>query len=279
MKHNIKLGITITLLTLLFIGVLSFKTILPYQSELIVEAKDLFPEVPEQEPSSIDPVKEFDMKLEEAHIIEDLEIPIVNDENAKIAYLTFDDGPSIKVTPYILDILKEQNIQATFFVIGSLAEKHPDMLLRMQEEGHLISNHTYTHDYKAIYSTPQSLINELRKTDEMLEGILGDQYKSKIIRFPGGSFGEKLKPHRQAVKEAGYFSVDWNVLTGDAEGKNVSVERQLDRIKETLESKKRAVILMHDSSNKETTIEALPEIIQHLNSQGYVFKTLTDYVF
>ncbi len=292
MRRYFRLGLTILILTVLFTGILSLRAVLPYYKETVVEAK----EQPHSEEPATDPVVEVipedelptdseaetdpeKVPTEKPPQEEEPEAPVVIDEVQKVAYLTFDDGPSPGVTPLILDILKEQNIKATFFVIGKLAETHPELLLRIQEEGHLISNHTYTHNYKSIYSNPQSFLAELRKTDGVLEGILGDGYQSKIIRFPGGSFGERLKPFREAVQEAGYFSIDWNVLNGDAEARVVSPQRQLERIKETLQNKKEAVVLMHDSGTKENTAEALPAIIEHLRSQGYIFKTLAHYEF
>lgn len=268
MQHYLKLGFTITLLTILFTGILSFESILPSSTDGIVEAKDLTAEASEEEIP--DPIEE---PLEEPIP------PILIDENTKVAYLTFDDGPSPRVTPAILDILKEYEIQATFFVIGNLAEKNPDLLLRMDAEGHLVSNHTYTHRYRFIYANPQNLLEELRITDEVLTGILGDRYRSNIMRFPGGSFGEKLRPFREAVKEAGYRSIDWNVLNGDAEGKKTTAIDQLNRIKESLQNKKHGVVLMHDSDTKLTTVEALPQIIEYLSSQGYIFRTLEHYPY
>ncbi|SNS10995.1 Peptidoglycan/xylan/chitin deacetylase, PgdA/CDA1 family [Anaerovirgula multivorans] len=264
MQH-LKTSITVILLTIVFTGVLSFEVILPYETVAIVDAEDVVEE-------AIDDLTEEETPTEED--------PIVIDENAKVVYLTFDDGPSPDVTSHILDILKEYNIQATFFVIGNLAEQHPDILLRTWEEGHLVGNHTYTHNFRHIYGNPQNFLDEVERTDEVFSSILGtDYYKSKFIRFPGGSFGKRLQPFRQAVGEAGYISIDWNVVTGDAEGHRVSPQKQLTRLQETLQNKKEAIVLMHDSNTKQTTVEALPEIIDYLISQDYVFKTLKDYEF
>ena len=208
------------------------------------------------------------------------EIPTSPKNNVeKVAYLTFDDGPTPSVTSGILDVLWDHKIKATFFVIGNLVEQYPSIALRAHNEGHLISNHTYSHNYKYIYSTPTAFMEDLIKGEQVLNNLLGDEYNSKIIRFPGGSFGEGKRIFRETVVEKGFDYVDWNVLNGDAEAVYVPVEKQLQRIEETLKGKKQAIILLHDSGSKKTTVEALPLIIEYLQQEGYVFKTLDEYQF
>lgn len=189
----------------------------------------------------------------------------------KVAYLTFDDGPSTTVTPKILDILKKENVQATFFVIGSLAEKNPDLLRREKAEGHSIGNHTYSHNYNYIYSSTNNFINDLKKSDNVLTSIIGD-YDKSLIRFPGGSFNRQS--YKQAVQNAGYRYVDWNCLNGDAEVSLASVDRLVLRFNQTFENQDNLIILMHDAPAKKTTPQALPQIIQILKSKGYTFKGL-----
>ncbi len=199
------------------------------------------------------------------------------DKMEKIAYLTFDDGPTPGVTSGILDILTQQQIKATFFVIGDLVEKYPQLVLRANDEGHLICNHTYTHNYKTIYSSPDAFMADLMQGEVVLKNLLGSSYTSKIMRFPGGSFGEGKSAFRERVLQEGFVYIDWNALNGDAEAKYVSVEKQLSRIKETAKGKKEIVVLMHDSGGKKTTLEALPLIINYLQEEGYIFKTLAEY--
>lgn len=191
--------------------------------------------------------------------------------SSKIAYLTFDDGPSKKVTPVVLDTLKRENIKATFFVVGQAAKDNPELLKRVKEEGHVIGNHTYSHNYKYIYSNINNFLDDLKKNDNMISSIIGD-YNKGLIRFPSGSFGKQA--YIKAAHDAGYHQVDWNSLNGDAEGKKRSAEELIERFKETSRGKKNLTILMHDAIGKETTAEALPKIIQYLKSQGYEFKTL-----
>lgn len=197
-----------------------------------------------------------------------------NRVTSKIAYLTFDDGPSPKVTPQVLDILKKYNVKATFFVIGDLAEQHPELVKRAEEEGHLICNHTYSHNYKYIYASTDNFIKDLRKGDEVLKSILGNKYISNIIRFPGGSYGAKRDSFKKAVKDEGYEYIDWDALSGDAEGSHVPADKLVNRVKSTVSGKHKVVILNHDANAKQTTADALPQMIEYLRAQGYVFKTL-----
>lgn len=204
--------------------------------------------------------------------VKNIETNIKEDE--KIAYLTFDDGPSKNITPQILDVLKEYDVKATFFVIGNLAKEYPEIVKRMNEEGHVIGNHTYSHRYKYIYKNTTNFIGELKTTEKVLKNILGDEFETKIVRLPGGSFGSKRVPFKKAVMNNGYSSYDWNSLNGDAEGHNISKGRLVERLKSTSKGKDELIILMHDMSTKKTTAEALPEIIDYLQQQGYKFEIL-----
>lgn len=193
----------------------------------------------------------------------------------KEVFLTFDDGPTTKVTPRILEILDEYDVKATFFVIGQNAEKNPELIKEEKAKGHAIANHTYSHDYNYIYNNPDNFLKDLEKGNETLATILGG-HSSKLIRFPGGSFGSKRAPYREVVKAAGYTYVDWNALNGDAEALNVPVATLIQNIKETTGSKNHVVVLMHDAATKGTTADALPQIIEYYKSQGYEFKTLEE---
>lgn len=195
-------------------------------------------------------------------------------KDKKIAYLTFDDGPSSKVTPKVLDILDEYNIKATFYVIGYLAEKNPEIIIREYESGHAIGNHTYSHNYKYVYRSVGGLFTELDKNEKVLKNILGKDFEIKTVRLPGGSFGEKRKPFRNALTERGITYIDWNALNGDAEGHNIPKEKLVERFKETSKGKKNLTILMHDAGAKQTTAQALPEIIEYLTNEGYEFRAV-----
>jgi peptidoglycan/xylan/chitin deacetylase (PgdA/CDA1 family) len=198
----------------------------------------------------------------------------------KTAYLTFDDGPSSTVTPQILKILAEYNIKASFFVVGQMAEIYPEIVQNIKSEGHFIGNHTYSHNYSLIYESTDNFWADVKQWETALvESILGEDFESKIIRFPGGSFGESKSIFRDFVLEQGYHYIDWNALNGDAEDHYIPGPRLVQKLKETVYNKEIAVILMHDTDAKATTAEALPEIIDHLQNEGYVFQTIDDFDF
>lgn len=194
-----------------------------------------------------------------------------NDKNIKTAYLTFDDGPSKEITPLILDILQKYNVKATFFVLGGMVQNNGPILSREFNEGHSVGNHTYSHQYNYIYASPERLLGEINKTDDLIKAVFPD-YKEKIFRFPGGSF-DKSQKFKDSVTNAGYKYVDWNCLNGDAEGINIPAEKLFYRFKNTLQHNNPVIILMHDSSTKSTTVQALPQIIEYLKAQGFEFRT------
>ncbi len=142
----------------------------------------------------------------------------------KIAYLTFDDGPSSNVTPQILDILKEQDVKATFFVLGSRVELYPDLVKREYEEGHYIANHGYSHVYESVYASANAPYEEYERTENTIKTALGNtEYSSHLFRFPGGSEGGKYANLKNEAKSilAGHdvAYINWNALTNDAVGK------------------------------------------------------------
>lgn len=193
----------------------------------------------------------------------------------KVAYLTFDDGPSKSVTPLILDLLKQENIKATFFVLGARAKSNPEILKREYLEGHYIANHGYSHIYGDIYSSPEAVLEEYNRTRDVIREILGTDYDGHLFRFPGGSTGGKYKTIKAEAKtllnDNNIAYIDWNSLSSDAAGaktKEAIIQNTID----TVGSKNSVVILMHDAGDKILTYEALPEIISYLKEQGYVFK-------
>ncbi len=110
---------------------------------------------------------------------------IYSSSEEKRAFLTFDDGPSKTVTPLILDLLKQENIKATFFVLGSRVEYNPEIINRIFEEGHYIANHGYSHKYSSIYTSIESVLDEYNKTEQCIKTALkNDDYNSRVFRFP-----------------------------------------------------------------------------------------------
>lgn len=200
----------------------------------------------------------------------------------KRAFLTFDDGPSV-LTPQILDILKQQKVKATFFVLGSNVEGKQDILKRMYQEGHYIANHGYTHTYSLIYKSPESVLDEFNRCNEVVKQAIGEpEYNSHLFRFPGGLIGGKYHEIKhianELLKENDIMNVDWNALTGDAETNDLSVDFELKRLQQTIQNKNSAVILMHDAQAKKVTVESLTQIISYLREQGYEFKNFYDVI-
>ena len=195
----------------------------------------------------------------------------------KQVYLTFDDGPSKDVTPQILDILKEYDVKATFFVLGARVDLYPETLKRAFNEGHYIANHGYSHQYSKIYENKDTVFQEYVECDNSIRNAIGNpDFNSYLFRFPGGSSGgryEKVKAEaREHFKSYGVAYTNWNCLTGDAEGKNTK-EECIQEFMETKEGRNSLVVLMHDSNEKTQTVEALPDIIMQLKNEGYTFKT------
>lgn len=195
----------------------------------------------------------------------------------KVCYLTFDDGPSAN-TLNILDILKKENVPATFFVIHS---SHKDYLKKIADGGHAIGLHTYSHDYAKIYQSDQAYYEDLQKISDEVESVVG--YAPKIMRFPGGASNTISKKYNkgimsritQGVEDRGYVYFDWNCNSGDADKNNVPASSLVESVKKSAGSQRVLNLLMHDSPAKSTTVQALPQIISYLKSQGYRFEKLT----
>lgn len=202
--------------------------------------------------------------------------------DTKRVFLTFDDGPSSN-TNHILDILNERGIKATFFVLGSNVEKKPEVVKRMYDEGHFIANHAYSHVYETIYQSPQAVLDEYNKCNQVVRDAIGEQeYNSHLFRFPGGLVGGKYADIKNQANDLllqnNIVHVDWNALNGDSETTSPTIESEMQRIQETVGDKQSVVILMHDAQAKKVTAEALPSIIDYLQGQGYEFKNFYEII-
>lgn len=193
------------------------------------------------------------------------------DSSEKIIYLTFDDGPSDRVTPKILDVLKEENVKATFFIVGKNAVLRKDILRRAVREGHALGVHSYSHIYNEIYSSSQSLLEDIDRCNEVIKEITGAP--SSLYRFPGGSFflSDTLK---QAVLDRGMKYIDWNASLNDAELQDPTPDLLFDTAVATAGNKNRVILLAHDTTDKIATAEALKNVILYFKRQGYKFGTL-----
>lgn len=190
----------------------------------------------------------------------------------KTCYLTFDDGPN-ENTEAILDVLKEYNVRATFFVVSS---KYLNLTSRMQEQGCLIGMHTYSHDYEKCYKTYYSYYCGLEKLSEKIESYTGTT--PNVIRFPGGTGNTVSDPllMKRVVNGAtdlGYRAFDWTATAGDTSPTRASSKLSISKVQETC-TEDVEIILMHD---KKFNVEALKTIIPYLRDNGYVFETLDKY--
>ena len=202
--------------------------------------------------------------------------------DVKRVFLTFDDGPTKSKTEPILDILKKENVKASFFVLGSRAEYNPEIIRREYNEGHFIANHGYSHDYDKIYESVDACIEEFEHTNRIVKQAIGNEnFNTLVFRFPGGSVGGTYHDIKQEIKglfeQNGVGCLDWNALTKDAEGAKTK-EAELEALSETAADKSSVVLLMHDASDKQATVDALPEIIKYFKDNGYEFQTLYDVI-
>lgn len=198
-------------------------------------------------------------------------------EDKKIAYLTFDDGPSVLTTEY-LKILKEENVKATFFLIGQQVEGEMiDVVKQEIAQGHEIGIHTYCHKANQIYASKESYCEDLEKTKLCLSKKLN--VEPKLFRFPWGSANSYVQSYReeltQEMKEEGLEYADWNVSGEDSVG-CPSAYSILSNIRKDYPKYNDPVLLLHDSATCGATLEALPDIIKELKEKGYSFQTLSE---
>lgn len=200
----------------------------------------------------------------------------------KVAYLTFDDGPSLSVTPKILEILKEEDIKATFFVIGKSVEAHPEIVRQAYAEGHYIANHSYTHNAYFLYQSAKNFQNEIRKTDEAIGKAIGEKdYCAHLFRFPTGymtpTYQKEKKEAVKLLKEMEYAYIDWNALNNDSIKKCTNYEL-MQTFKKTTKNKNTLIVLMHDTRDVNDSSKVLKESIEMLKAEGYEFKNFYDIV-
>ncbi|MFC0469081.1 polysaccharide deacetylase family protein [Halalkalibacter kiskunsagensis] len=201
-----------------------------------------------------------------------INVPIKNemiymgDASKKRIALTFDDGPEDTYTPQILEILKEKDVKATFFVIGKMAKEYPERLKEIYSEGHAIGNHTWDHPHLPEL-TDQQFNETIQSTTAEIEKITG--VKPDLFRPP---FGEIEERQVELLTEQGYRSIMWTADTKDWSG--VSAEEIVTRVKE--EAQPGVIVLQHNYhvEGEFETVEALPEIIDELHAQGYEFVTV-----
>lgn len=198
-----------------------------------------------------------------------------NDQNvsSKVIYLTFDDGPSV-ITNKILDILKERDVKATFFLIGNQIKGFEDTVERINKEGHSIGLHTYSHKYKRIYKNSDAFIKEMLDCRNEVNRTTGTN--PNIIRFPGGSRKILNDEFLTKLHKNNFKIYDWNIQISDGINPKTSPKKLFREATKNTTSTFPIILLMHCDYMHKNTCEALPRIIEYYKQQGYEFKTITE---
>ncbi|UHA71818.1 polysaccharide deacetylase family protein [Paenibacillus sp. 481] len=189
----------------------------------------------------------------------------------KIVYLTFDDGPS-KHTKDVLDILENEKVPATFYVLGQQVERNPDLVERIVSDGHALGNHTYDHNYKELYSDFSHFWSQVQQTGQAIENITGSE--PLLVRAPGGTYANFDQQYFDLLARAGYVVFDWNVDSADSRRRGVPASEIIAAVKKGV-LLPHTVVLMHDSGGHGETVKALPAIIKYYKDKGYTFAKMT----
>lgn len=182
--------------------------------------------------------------------------------SSKVVYLTFDDGPIPECTPQLLDILKQYEVKATFFMVAENAERYPELLTRVRNEGHVVGNHTYHHMRGCKHDT-QSYVQDALHGAEVLQ--------TTLFRPPHGRMRNSQK---KALLKQGYTIYLWDVLTHDY-NPCYTVDNMLAIVKRY--TRNGSILVMHDSlKSMDRMLELLPRIIEWLLASGYEFDVLRE---
>ncbi|MCI8497196.1 MAG: polysaccharide deacetylase [Clostridiales bacterium] len=190
-------------------------------------------------------------------------------------YLTLDDGPS-EYTPEILSILKQKDVKATFFVVTQGGEFDISQMKQIVAEGHELAMHSTTHDLNKIYNSVEDFLEDYYQLFKLIRDEVG--VTPTIFRFPGGSlnaYNQRL--YQEIISEMlrrGFVYYDWSLSTGDAVNPPLSKDKILENVLDNSANKRWGIILMHDSENRHSTVEALPEMIDGLRAQGFTLDKL-----
>ncbi len=192
-------------------------------------------------------------------------------DEVRRVYLTFDDGPSSN-TNDILDILAAYDVKATFFVVGKEGDWAEDAYKRIVEEGHTIALHSYTHDYDLIYASPEAFVEDMMLLRNYIRDLTGAE--SNYIRFPGGSsnkLGETdIRVLIDTAHAQGWEYYDWNASAQDATSKPLTAEEIVENCIGSMGKRKNVIILLHDGKSRDTTVAALPMLLERLQSMENV---------
>lgn len=192
-------------------------------------------------------------------------------------YLTFDDGPSVN-TEKILDILDDYGVKGNFFMVGTDNPDLQKMYKRIVDEGHVLCMHSYSHKYNEIYSSVDAFTRDLDQIYSLMYEVTGT--RPRYYRFPGGSSNSvsriPMKDFIKVLDERGIRYFDWNVVAGDATNPMLPADQIIENSLCDLNEYEEAMILFHDLSNKTSTVEALPAIIEAIQASGIPITTIDD---
>lgn len=204
-------------------------------------------------------------------------------DGSKQIFLTFDDGPNHAMTPRILDVLREQGVPATFFVLGKAVADAPDVLKRQIEEGHAIGLHSFTHQYGYLYlerrGNAVNILVEFDQSVAAVRAVLGEGFAPGPWRYPGGHMSWRdLAPADAGLADQGVHWVDWNALNGDAEPKRRrpgTPSKMVAMATEPIRAGVSTVVLLaHDAEGKDLTLQTLPQVIEAYRGAGYEFHVI-----
>lgn len=191
-------------------------------------------------------------------------------------YLTFDDGPS-KCTRELISLLDAKCVKATFFVVGTVDKENLNIMKELAAHGHSIGMHTYSHEYSFIYNTVEDYLFDMHNIFKLIKQTTG--HPPEIFRFPGGSINANnyllYKEIMSEMLRRGFVPYDWNISAGDADTPNITKEQITANIVKHSDGVTRPIILLHDSSKRQSTVSAIGSIIDYYRSKGYEFDKIT----
>lgn len=184
--------------------------------------------------------------------------------NEKKIYLTFDDGPTPEVTKWVLDILNQHNIKATFFCIGNNIMQHPDIFKKVIEDGHAIGNHTYNH-VNGWHTKNKRYFENTALTEEALSDN-GAENNTKLFRPPYGKIKRSQAAH---LRKQGYKIIMWDILSADFD-RSITPEKCLKNVTEN--TREGSIIIFHDSVKAYPNLKyTLPKAIEYLKENNFCF--------
>ena len=193
------------------------------------------------------------------------------DQRENVIYLTFDDGPS-QVSYELLDILDDYDMKATHFMIGPNIQKYPEVVKKMNEDGHGLALHGMTHNVKKIYGSSSAPLKEMTRAMELVEDVTG--VSTQVVRLPYGSFPYLTEEMRYVLNQHDFTVWDWNVDTLDWEFQNQRyVQHSIQEIQKLKQKGETPIVLLHD---KPETVKHLPKLLSYIKKQGYKTKVLTN---